>query len=144
MIEKLLEAADAGVELHLIVRGICCMPVEDGRPIHAISIVDRFLEHGRIYIFHHGGDERYFMGSADWMTRNLSRRVEIAFPVFDEAIRTEIRTLVDLQFEDNVKARVLDDEQSNRYRKSDGPAIRSQTAIYRLLKAKAVCKVQAP
>lgn len=137
MIEKLSEAADAGVEIHLIVRGICCMPPH--RAVEMTSIVDRFLEHGRVYIFHNGGNEQYFLGSADWMTRNLSRRVEVVFPIFDEKIRSEIRAIIDLQLRDNVKARLLDADLSNRFRQPDGPAIRSQIAIYNLLASSNHC-----
>jgi polyphosphate kinase len=132
MIQKLREAAEAGVEIKLIVRSICCLPPAG---IQAVSIVGRFLEHSRIYIFHNGGDEQYFIGSADWMTRNLSRRVEVMFPVFDAKIRSELRAIVDTQLRDNVNARVLDARLSNRFKQSDGPPIRSQIEIYRMLLA---------
>lgn len=137
MIQKLCEAADAGVAIDLIVRSICCLPPVRGagtRPIEAISIVDRFLEHGRVYIFYNGGDEKFFVGSADWMTRNLSRRLEVVFPIFDEKIRSEIRAIIDTQLRDNVKARILDVELSNRFRESDGPRIRSQMETYNLIR----------
>jgi polyphosphate kinase len=130
MVEKLREAAAAGVELKVIARSICCLS-PDG--IEAISIVGRFLEHGRIFIFHNGGDERYFIGSADLMTRNLNRRVEVMVPVFDEEIRAEISAIVDTQLRDNVKARVLDGELRNRLRLSNGHRVCSQTDIYRML-----------
>ena len=130
MVEKLREAAAAGVEIKVIARSICCLPP---RGIEAISIVGRFLEHGRIYIFHNGGDERYFIGSADLMTRNLNRRVEVVVPVFDEEIRSEIRSIVDIQLRDNVNARVLDCELRNTFRATNGHTIRSQTEIYRFL-----------
>ena len=135
MIQKLCEAADAGVEIHLMVRSICCLPPVRGagtRPIQVISIVDRFLEHGRVYIFHNGGDEQYFIGSADWMTRNFNRRVEVAFPIFQEKVRSEIRAIIDIELRDNVKARILDVELSNRFRPCDRP-IRSQVEFYSLL-----------
>ena len=136
VIQKLCEAADAGVEIKLIVRSICCLPPVRGggsRPIEAVSIVDRFLEHGRVYIFHNGGDELYFIGSADWMTRNLSRRVEVVFPIFDEKMRSEIRAIIDTQLRDNVKARILDAEMSNTFRQSDDPPIRSQMETHQLI-----------
>jgi polyphosphate kinase len=139
MIQKLREAARAGVEIRLIVRSICCLPPtrkSGSRPIEVVSIVDRFLEHGRIYIFHNGGDEQYFIGSADWMTRNLSRRVEVVFPIFDETVRSEIRAIIDTQLRDNVKARILDVELSNRFKQSDDPPIRSQMETYCLIKGK--------
>ena len=140
MIQKLCDAAAAGVAIHLIVRSICCLPLlSEGRtpPIAAISIVDRFLEHGRVFIFHNGGNERYFIGSTDWMTRNLNRRLEVVLPIFDEEIRSEIRAIIDTQLQDNVKARILDAEMSNRFRPSDGPPIRSQIETHRLVRDKA-------
>ena len=124
----------------MIVRSICCLPLlSEGRtpPIAAISIVDRFLEHGRVFIFHNGGNERYFIGSTDWMTRNLNRRLEVVLPIFDEEIRSEIRAIIDTQLQDNVKARILDAEMSNRFRPSDGSPIRSQIEIHRLVRDKA-------
>jgi polyphosphate kinase len=140
MIRKLAAAAAAGVEVRMIVRTICRLPIPCGDAPEAFtvtSIIDRFLEHGRAYIFHNGGDERCFIGSADWMTRNLSRRVEVVFPIFDEGIRKEIRRIIDTQLSDNVKARVLDCGVSNRQWRTDGPPIRSQMEIHRLLKEKA-------
>jgi len=96
MIQKLQEAVHAGVEVRLMARSICCLPPVG---IEAISIVGRFLEHTRTYIFHNGGDELYYVGSADLMTRNLTRRVEVLFPIFNEAIRAEIRAIIDMQRE---------------------------------------------
>jgi polyphosphate kinase len=138
MIQKLCDAADAGVEINLIVRSICCLPpVREGtRPVQVISIIDRFLEHGRAYIFHNGGDELCFIGSADWMTRNFDRRVEVVFPLFDETVRSEIRKIIDTELRDNVKARIVDVELSNRFRHSDEPPIRSQTEIYGLIQSR--------
>jgi polyphosphate kinase len=140
IIRKLHEAAAAGVEVRMIVRTICRLPLPSGdgpEAFTATSIIDRFLEHGRAYIFHNGGNERCFLGSADWMTRNLSRRVEVVFPIFDERIHREVRRTIDTQLSDNVKARILDTEVSNRPWRSDGPPIRSQMEIYRFLKEKA-------
>lgn len=137
MVEKLYEASAAGVRVRLIVRGICCL--KPGVPglsenIEAISIVDRFLEHGRIYVFHNDGDEEWFVASADWMTRNLNRRVEVAFPIFDPSIREELRAFLDLQWNDNVKARILDAEMSNRYRpRDDAHPVRAQADGYRMV-----------
>jgi polyphosphate kinase len=133
IIGKLLEAADAGVEVKLIVRSICCLPPNG---VKAISIVGRFLEHSRVYIFHNGGDELYYIGSADWMTRNLNRRVEVLFPVFDAEIRAEVRAIIDTQLRDNVDARVLDSELRNRHKQSDGPRVQSQMEIYSLIQGK--------
>jgi len=85
-------------------------------------------------------NEQYFIGSADWMTRNLTRRVEVVFPVFDEKIRSEIRSIIDTELKDNVKARILDVELSNRFRQLDGPPIRSQKETYCLVEGKAKAK----
>ena len=138
MIAKLYEASQAGVEVQLIVRGICCLVpgvkgVSDN--ISVISIVDRFLEHARVFIFHNDGEEDIYLSSADWMRRNLSYRIETAFPIYDEHARQEIKDTLDLQLRDNVKARVVDQEQANTY--VDSPtsfAIRSQIETYYRLK----------
>lgn len=119
MIALLCRAGNAGVQVRLIVRGIfCLMPgiPERSENIHAVSIVGRFLEHARIYLFHNGGDERMYVASADWMKRNLSRRVEVAFPIYDERLQSELRTLLDLQWNDNCKARILDPAITNQRR----------------------------
>lgn len=136
MIEKLYEASQAGVSIKLIVRGICCLV--PGRPesenIHAISIVDRFLEHARAFIFHHGGEDLIYLSSADWMTRNLSYRVETAFPVYDPELKQQIREYINLQLLDNVKARILDEDLSNTYFRNGSLAIRSQRETYYYIK----------
>jgi polyphosphate kinase len=137
IIRKLAEAASAGVEIRLIARTICRLPLPvGGSPelFTATSIVDRFLEHGRVYIFHNGGDERCFIGSADWMTRNLSRRVEVVLPVYDKQIHGKIRKIVDTQLNDNVKARILTCGLENQLVRSAGPPVQSQLEIYRILK----------
>ncbi|MBO2010371.1 polyphosphate kinase 1 [Hymenobacter negativus] len=108
MICKLYDASRAGVRVELIVRGIGrLVPGEPGLSdnIHQRGIVDRFLEHSRVYVFAHGGAEQVYVSSADWMTRNLDRRVEVAFPILDESLRAEVRQLLDFQRQDNVKAR---------------------------------------
>lgn len=138
MIEKLYEASRAGVEIDLIVRGICCLvPDVEGQSenIRVRSIVDRFLEHARVYVFHDGGEERFFLASADLMKRNLSRRVEVAFPILDPDIRQELREILELQQRDNVKARIIDAEQSNQYAPDESrQPIQAQTATYELLR----------
>jgi polyphosphate kinase len=103
-------ASSCGVEINLLVRGICCL--KTGIPgvsehIHVRSIVGNFLEHGRIFDFYNGGNHDIYMGSADWMPRNLDRRVEIVFPVEDEDIKKELLHILDLEFTDNVKAHIL-------------------------------------
>jgi polyphosphate kinase len=138
MINKLYNASNAGVKVKVIVRGICCLiPGINGlsENIEVISIVDRFLEHARILIFHNGGEKKYFLSSADWMKRNLSRRIEVAFPVYDKEIQKQLQKMIDLQLSDNVKARVIDREQKNEYLKDESDQkIRSQSDIYNLIK----------
>lgn len=138
MIRKLYEAGNAGVKIRIIVRGICCLvPGEEGmsKNIKVISIVDRFLEHARVYMFHNNGDERIYVSSADWMKRNLSRRVEVAFPIYDRAIRKELKKLIKFQLKDNVRARKLNKTQSNPYKKvKRKQAIRAQYDTYYYLK----------
>ncbi|MCH2044414.1 MAG: polyphosphate kinase 1 [Saprospiraceae bacterium] len=122
MIARLYEASNAGVEIKLIVRGVCCLvPDIEGysKNIEVISIVDRFLEHVRAYLFYNDGEEKIYLSSADWMTRNLHRRIENAFPVYDEKLRQEIRDFLQIQFRENVKARIIDEQQNNFYRRHD-------------------------
>ncbi|MBK9333834.1 MAG: hypothetical protein IPM96_15865 [Ignavibacteria bacterium] len=138
MIEKLYEAGDAGVKINIIVRGVCCLiPGVKGlsENISAFSIVDRFLEHSRVYVFHNNGDEKVYLSSADWMKRNLSRRIETAFPVYEKSLKKEILDLMEIQLSDNVKARIIDAGQLNKYRKDDtGIDICSQKNTYEYLK----------
>lgn len=140
MIKKLYEASQAGVKIKLIVRGICCLvPGVKGlsENIEAISIVDRYLEHARIFVFHHAGENRLFLSSADWMVRNLTYRVETAFPIYDEDIKQEILDYIQIQLNDNVKARVLDGSLANQYSKNGTDiAIRSQLETYYYIKRK--------
>lgn len=118
MIVKLYEASQAGVKIKLIIRGICSLiPGVKGvsENIEAVSIVDRFLEHSRIFIFYNNGKEDIYLSSADWMVRNLSHRIETTFPIYDTDLRKEILDFVKLQLQDNVKARVIDAKQHNNY-----------------------------
>ena len=120
VIKALYEASRAGVEIELLVRGICCLKV--GIPgisenIHVRSIVGNFLEHSRIFWFHNNGEDEVFMGSSDWMPRNLDRRVEICFPVENEALKAEVQHILNTEFEDNVKAHVMQEDGS--YEKID-------------------------
>ena len=139
IIARLYEARRAGVEVRLVVRGICRL-VRDvlgpSEPIRATSILDRFLEHARIFSFHSGGEEELYLASADWMTRNLSRRVEVAFPVYDERLRQEIYALLDLQLRDNTKARRIDLEAQNAYVEGGTEPVRAQLGTYRYYEAK--------
>lgn len=140
MIRKLYKASNAGVKIRVIVRGICCLvPGEKSMSenIKAISIVDRFLEHARVYIFHNNGDEKIYVASADLMKRNLSRRVEVAFPIYDKAIRKELKDLIDLQLKDNVKARIINKTQGNPYKSvKRKETIQAQYDTYYYLKEK--------
>lgn len=136
MIEKLYEASSAGVKIQLIIRGICCLvPQIKGlsENIEVISVIDRFLEHARVYIFGNGGKEKMYLASADWMTRNLDRRVEVVFPIYDKAIFKELRQLIDVQLTDNVKARIINQKQGNPYIINDNSKNRSQYVIYKTL-----------
>ncbi|MCB0642031.1 MAG: polyphosphate kinase 1 [Phaeodactylibacter sp.] len=140
MIEKLYQASQAGVEVQLIIRGICCLvPGVKGvsENIEAFSIVDRYLEHARVFFFHNGGDEQYYLSSADWMVRNLSHRIETAFPIYDPALKQELRDFIQIQINDNVKARSIDKNSTNTYRSdSSDLAIRSQVELYYYIKRK--------
>ncbi|MDT0650004.1 polyphosphate kinase 1 [Autumnicola edwardsiae] len=133
MIDKLYQASSAGVKIKLIVRGICCLiPGVKGMSenIEAISIVDKFLEHPRLYIFENSGNPKIYISSADWMTRNMDQRVEISCPIYDEDVKKEILETFDISWRDNVKARIFDGEQTNNRRKDDQPPLRSQFALY--------------
>lgn len=140
MIKRLYNASRAGVEVIIIVRGICCLlPGVKGlsKNIKVISIIDRYLEHARFFIFHNNGHPLVYAASADWMKRNLSRRIEVAFPIYDSDIRQVVMDVVELQLNDNTKARIIDVEQSNEYQINDVPVkIRAQMDIYKLIKAK--------
>lgn len=133
MIEKLREAAAAGVEVRLIVRGICRLVPKEDEDIRILSIVDRFLEHARIFIFGNGGNERVFIGSADWMGRNIYRRVEVVTPIYDNRIRLELRRIMDMQWRDNQRARHIGEENLNAYRPrvTGEGTFRAQLDIYR-------------
>ncbi|MEM9918601.1 MAG: polyphosphate kinase 1 [Bacteroidota bacterium] len=140
MIERLYKASAAGVKIQMIIRGICCLvPGVKGvsENIEAISIVDRFLEHARVFIFRNDGKEKMYLSSADWMVRNLSYRVETAFPIYDPRIFKEIKEYMRIQWADNVKARVLDGEHSNEFRRNHSDmAVRSQLDTYYYIKRK--------
>lgn len=138
IIYKLYQANEAGVKITMIVRGICSlMPGVPGLSEHvkAVSIVDKYLEHSRVLIFCNGGDELYYITSADWMTRNLDRRVEVACPIFDKDVQREIRHMIELQLKDNVKARIINAVQDNQYVSPKGKEkLRSQEELYNYYK----------
>ena len=139
MIEKLYEASKAGVQITLIVRGICSLVTEiDGYSdnIKAYSIVDKFLEHARVFIFANGGNEKIYITSADWMSRNLDSRSEVAVPILDAEVKKQIRDIIDIQLSGNTKVRILDRLQQNIYKKAKPGErkIRVQDEIYNYLK----------
>lgn len=134
MIDELYAAARTGVPIRLIVRGICCL--KPGVPglsenIEVVSIVDRFLEHARIYRFVNGGNAEVFLSSADWMPRNLNNRIEVAFPIVSAELRSKVEKILDLQLSDNVKVRVMQPDGSNTRRRGV-PPVRAQFAAYDL------------
>jgi polyphosphate kinase len=136
MIQKLYEAARAGVPIMLIVRGICCMLTENKKfrkPVKAISIVDEYLEHARVWVFHNKGKEKVYISSADWMLRNLEHRVEATCPVWDEDIKKELKDILNIQLHDNVKARLLNNELNNVYVQKTKKKVRSQVETYNYL-----------
>jgi polyphosphate kinase len=142
MVKKLYKASQAGVKIKLIIRGICtCVPGLPGisENIEAISIVDRFLEHARVQIFCNGGDPQYYITSADWMVRNFDNRIEVATPILDPEIKKQVQTLMDIQWADNVKARILGAMPPNSYRPANGEAVQSQNATYEYLKKMHTC-----
>jgi polyphosphate kinase len=142
VVKKLYQASQAGVKIDMIVRGICILvPGIKGlsENIKVISIVDRFLEHSRVYIFAHGGSPKYYISSADWMIRNFDHRFEAATPVYDPALQKELMEMLQMQLRDNVKARLVNSQPVNQYQKTESKEkLRSQFAIYDYLKKKGI------
>jgi polyphosphate kinase len=140
MMQKLYQAGQEGVKIHLIVRGIFGMRVGIkgfSENITAISIVDKYLEHSRIFLFGNGGDEKMFISSADWMPRNLNRRIEVACPVYDKEIKAELKEMLQIQLKDNLKARILDPELLNEYNVGNAERkYRAQEDYYNFIKNK--------
>lgn len=141
MILKLYEASRAGVKIKLLVRGTCSLvPKVKGfsENIEAMSIVGRYLEHARVFIFCNGGDEKYFISSADWMSRNLDHRSEVAVPVYDTESQQEMKHIINLQLRDNLKSRIIGGSQENSYRRaSSSKPLNSQVEIRLYLEKKA-------
>lgn len=139
MIKVLYKASQAGVQINLIIRGICCLIPgikKMSENIKIISIVDRFLEHARVFIFYNNGNVKYFVGSADWMKRNLSRRIEVCFPVNDENLKLVLSEIITIQLKDNRKARIIDKDQLNNFVEPRGNEItHSQLEIHKFLSA---------
>ncbi len=132
MVKKLYEAAEAGVEIDLLVRGNCSLVVRDNPRIRITGIIDRFLEHSRIFIFTVGNEERVFIGSADWMTRNLDNRVEVVTPIYDPDIKAEMKRIVEYGLRDNMQGRIVDGMGENNFRFKEGDTpFRSQEELYK-------------
>lgn len=138
IIEKIYTAADAGVKIDMIVRGIFCAKIKKSfsNNINAISIVDEFLEHARVIYFYNNGAENIFLSSADWMTRNLDHRIEAAVEIKDSSIKEELKTMLQIQLKDNVKARILDNAMTNQYVQNKKENCRSQIEIHKFLRSK--------
>jgi len=136
LISKLYEASNAGVAIQLIVRGICCLiPGVAGMSEHITvrRIVDKYLEHGRAFLFQNAGNEEIYLGSSDWMNRNIYHRIEVCFPIEAPALKEEIKAIIELQLQDNSQAVTLDAAMTNIPVPATGQAIRSQDAIYTYL-----------
>ncbi len=148
IVKKLYKASQAGVKLRLIIRGICVLvPGIPGLSdnIEAISIVDKFLEHSRVFIFCNGGDEKYYISSADWMIRNFDNRIEVACPILDPGIQKELRDMLEIQWRDNQKARLVNANPINSYRKTGSEEkIRAQVAIYEYFRKKSESPLKKP
>lgn len=139
LINKLYEASQSGVKIDMFVRSICrLIPGVKGMSenITVTRIVDRYLEHGRIFIFHNEGKNDVYLGSADWMNRNIYRRIEVCFPIYDEQIKKEILEIIEIQKQDNLQAVIINDQMENVPVQTGEPAIASQQAIYQFLKNK--------
>lgn len=138
IVEKLYEASNAGVKIKLLVRGNCALTTGVRRVsenIQALGIIDRHLEHSRVLIFANGGEERYFIGSADWMSRNLDNRVEVYTPVYDSEFQKQLKTVIEFGLKDNVKARIVDGSGKNELNTtSNETPFRSQKELYQFYK----------
>ena len=138
MVDSLYRASEAGVKIDLIIRGVCTL--KSGQPysknIRVIRLVDRYLEHARVFVFLNNGEHQVYLGSADWMKRNLRRRVECIFPVYDPELKKELLSVLNIQLSDNVKACEIDEHLSNNRIITKGPDIRAQIAIYEFFKNK--------
>ena len=138
LVEELYKASEAGVHIDLIIRGICILKPDQpySKNIRVIRIVDRFLEHARVFIFHNDGNPKVFMGSADWMKRNLNRRIECVFPIYEDELKEEIMDVLNIQLSDNVKASLIDGNLQNVRIRNEEPSLRSQRATYEYFKEK--------
>lgn len=137
LVKNIYAASAAGVKFRLIIRGICVLvPGVKGLSdnVEAISIVDRYLEHSRIFVFHNAGDPQYYIGSADLMSRNLDHRIEVGVPIWNEELKKELQTILDIQWHDNVKARLLGKSDLNHYVENEQTPVRSQVETYQYFK----------
>jgi polyphosphate kinase len=146
MIEKLYEASMAGVRIKCLVRGICCLrpgvaPFSEN--IEVYRLVDNFLEHARIFVLNNQNKQEVFLSSADWMSRNLHRRVEVGFPINDGLLKTELLKLLELQIKDNCKLRKLTADGQNQKVQSKGKTLRAQLEFYHWLQKKEAAVVRA-
>jgi len=140
LILKLYQASNAGVKINMIIRGMCCLvPGIKGysENIEIVSIIDKYLEHSRVHIYCNGGNELMYLTSADFMSRNIDSRVEVGFPIYDKDIKKEIRDIIDIQLNDNTKAREINSQNTNKYHKtSSALPVRAQIDTYNYLKNK--------
>ena len=141
LIQALYRAAESGVKIDLIIRGICTVLTQQPsfkKKMNAISIVDQYLEHARVFVFSQGDEPRVYISSADWMRRNLDHRVEVACPIFSQTFSDELKDILKIQLKENVKARILDNKHRNVYvkRTEKERSFRSQIEIYNYLKGK--------
>ena len=139
LLSYLYKAVKANVEVHLIIRGILTLDKKEAKlnqKLNAISIIDQYLEHARVMIFHNNGNEKVYISSADWMVRNLDHRIEVAAPILDPKIKKELIDIINIQLRDNQKARILDAELLNKYVPSGRLKFKSQEETYNYLKGK--------
>ena len=138
MVEELYKASKEGVKIKMIIRGICCLIPENEKNIEVISVVDRFLEHTRFFIFNNNGKNETYISSADWMTRNLDNRVEVTCPILDKSIKDEINDIFNIYWSDNIKSRRINTQIPNQYKSNpkSKKGIRSQIEIYNYYKLK--------
>ena len=137
MVEKLYEASNGGVRIELIARSICCVAPgikKQSENITIRRIVDRYLEHARIFMFHNNGEPEVYMGSADWMSRNLRSRIEVVFPVSDKKLKQELIQILQFQLNDTKKAVMVKADYSNERISSQGSPMAAQEAIYQYVK----------
>ena len=139
LVDRLYTASSVGVKVNLLVRGMCSLiPDLEGisENIRVISIVDRYLEHDRVYIFDNGGDKKVLLSSADWMTRNIDYRIEVAVSILDPILKQRVLDIIAILLSDTLKARYVDKELSNRYvPRGNRRQVRAQLAIYDYIKS---------